>query len=386
MTTLARRSAAVLLLAVAGLLAPASPAAADGALAPLPEEAVRAHGPIALSGSVDVTERYEIELRLAVPGAAEPVTVAALPRATAREADRAIAFELATAPCNVPGACAAGSDAPNGRWTVQLVHLLPAEFGGPELLAEGGFDLDVPARTPSDVSAELEGDRSVVVRWSRGTEPDLIGWELDDGAGSTAAVVPGDVCEGAACSAVFEYGPADSGSRSFTIAAARACGTADCEATLSKPATAGPVVLPEKPKASPTVKPSGSPGPSSGPAKVAARGSTGGPARSGFQTFAPSLGLPRLPSQNGGSAPAVAAPLLPDGELDETLGYEDRVEREPVLPEAAGRDGALLTSTDAGLLGDEAVMRGVAAALVLGLSGAHLRTWLARARAEDGDL
>ena len=42
-------------------------------------------------------------------------------------------------------------------------------------LGPGAFDVDVPARTPSGVRAALDGDRSVVVRWNRGTEPDLIG-------------------------------------------------------------------------------------------------------------------------------------------------------------------------------------------------------------------
>ena len=59
---------------------------------------------------------------------------------------------------------------------------------------------------------------------------------------------------------------------------------------------------------------------------------------------------------------------------------------EPHRHHHGDRDDSVLVSSGGGLLGDEQVVRGIAAALVLGLSGAHLRTWLSRLKAESVDL
>jgi hypothetical protein len=129
--------------------------------------------------------------------------------------------------------------------------------------------------------------------------------------------------------------------------------------------------------------------PGAAPSPTAADGGSGqATARSLGQTlggFAPGASLPPLSGPPSTAPdPSVAAPQVADTFAPE-LGYDDRVVEDLVVPEAQaaprGR-GGVLTDATGGLLGDEAVARSLAGALVLLMSGAHLRTWLTGSRTE----
>jgi hypothetical protein len=165
------------------------------------------------------------------------------------------------------------------------------------------------------------------------------------------------------------------------VRAARPCGVEECGDVLGPAATVA-AQLPPAATSQPGPGQSG-PGSTVGPAP-GATGGTGTAQRpsslGGFTAFGPKLGQPKLPPMPDNVPPAVAAPL-PDT-FDPTLDYgqQPEVADGELVPEAAaGRDGTRLSSTG-GMLGDEQVMRGVAGALVLMMSGAHLRAWLGKLR------
>lgn len=385
---------AVVMVAAVPLLP--GPAWADGAVA-APAEPVVQHGKVALSGTVDFSERDPLELRLTVPGGPAQV-VASVGAAELGQSGRTLSFELTTAPCNVPNTCTPGRDAPNGGWLLELVQLRPAQLGGPELLAQRTFVVDVPARAPSRVDAALTGSRQVTVSWARGTEPDLLGWQVsdDDQLRSLAPAAAGCDDSGT-CSTVFDYPARASGSRTFSVAAVRACGVPDCRPVTSSRVTTDPVKLPATPSPSPSSSPSngaGGPGGSGGTGGAgggggsAAGGSTsaaGSPTTAaaafseGFSSFGPKLGLPKLPPLPLSSVPSVADAEIADGTFEGSLGYDDEVVREPVAA-PGGRTSVLKSS--GGLLDDEQLMRSLAGALLLLLVAAHLRSWLSRSRDE----
>jgi hypothetical protein len=91
-----------------------------------------------------------------------------------------------------------------------------------------------------------------------------------------------------------------------------------------------------------------------------------------FQEFGPEVAVSTAPSPAVARRP-VAAPL-PDGTYDPTLHYEDQVVREKLALPGAAEGSAGLAGTP---LGNEQLVRSIAAALVLLLAGAHLRRWLA---------
>jgi hypothetical protein len=303
-----------------------------------------------------------------------------------------VTFPLRTAPCNLTEeSCPAATVLANGTWTVQLFEVdRAADAPEVERGAASTFVVDVPAFPPQDVTATIEA-RTVTVAWARGVGPDQdllepdVRWTVDDGQGRTAIVAP-EACVDGRCSAALTYPDDASGPRSFTVAAAR-------------PGTAAPTVTPaEGEVVVPAVPGAPSAGPTAGAPDGATPGAPGAPGAApggegqataqsfaqGFNNFAPSLGLPKLPPLPETTAPSVAGPLVAD-EFDPTLGFEDRTVREAVPGAVAappGREG-VLTSSGGGLLGDEQAVRSLAAAMVLLMGGAHLRTWLAGTRPTD---
>jgi hypothetical protein len=408
-----------------GLLAPvlalAAPAHAASSVSATPAS-VTQHGQVTLNGTLewDGPSAGRAQLRLAAPGGpASPVATA-----DSGQDPRVVAFTIGTAPCAPEGSalCERGNVVPNGRWAVELWEVQRSLDGVDRQVANASLFIDIPAGTPQEVTAVLD-DRTVTVTWARGVgpeqklvEPDVV-WRVDDGDGRSVLARPSD-CDGATCRAVFAYGDDESGPRSFTVSASRPCD--GCRAAPATSAATDEVVIPvAAPTTSPTA-PGAAPGGGSGPSAAPSTGAgtadattpapdgatgaapgagataQGGTGRSqalsfaqGFSDFAPKLGLPKLPPLPD---TAVAAPQIADGTYEESLGYQDQIVREPVVdepvvdePVAQGGRPGVLTSSD-GPLGDEQVARSLAVALVLMLSGAHLRTWLARARADDGSL
>ncbi|HWG93992.1 MAG TPA: hypothetical protein VNU66_07195, partial [Mycobacteriales bacterium] len=253
---------------------------------------------------------------------------------------------------------------------------------------------------------------TVTVTWARAVGPDRslvepdVRWSVSDGVARTEQVAP-SACTGGTCKAVFTYPDGESGPRSYTVSATRPCSGCSNGPTSSTPTQ--PVVVPVVPGATPSTpgaspEPGSSPSPGSSPGAPSSGGTTGGtsggtgrpaPSTGGsgvadpgsfarsFGSFSAKLGLPKLPPLPEAQSPAVAAPQLPDGTFEDSLDYGAReLDDDAEAPEVASGRGGTLTSTE-GPLGDEQLVRGVAAALVLVLSGAHLRAWLGRTEPDE---
>lgn len=351
---------------------------------------VAGHGAVRVTGTLagPGLDRAQLRLRLSPE---EAVPVGGNPQGGSI---RTAVWDFTTLPCAEGQAapdCGAAAVVANGPRVVEVWKVgVDGRDSSDKPTASGTVVLDVPAGQPHGVTAKLEG-RTVTVTWARTgrfavkdsdpvelTEPDVV-WQVSDGEGLAVAATPAD-CDGGTCSARLSYAGSSGGPRSYTVTASRPCTGCTNASTASAPSEqlTVPVVVP--PRSRP---------PSAGSPPAAGTGTAArpvGPRRSGFSTFTPGLG-PLRPPTGSPSAPSVAAPELPDT-FEQTLDYdqEQQTYREPVIPEASsGSDSTVLTSTG-GLLQSEQVMRGVAAAMLLGLSGAHLRTWLARARLESEDL
>lgn len=370
-------------LLAAGLFLAATPAWAASSLT-LPDKPVTAHVPVLLEGKVDdATEApNRIQLRVTPPPPKDQqVTVDEAQPGTTTE--RTVRFWLKTEGCNLPGgACtddkkvSKGLDLANGSYRVALVAVAPA--GSSSELKKGWVTIDVPARVPTDVTAVATGDREITVSWARGPEPDLLNWEVVETGGATQTVTPGGppaagqppgpcVEPSSRCQKVFSYGSQEPATHSFIVRAARAC---------ASPPDCTPAQVPSA-EVSATLA-SGATGPPGGAPIVAGPGFSTPPAGTSGTTFAQGfgskLGLPKLPPLPTAPAPAIAPPA---DTFDPTLAYPEPGEQlaQPPEPVVAGRD-ARLTSTGDGLLQSEPVVRGVAGALVLVLTAAHLRRWL----------
>lgn len=372
-------------LLAAGLLLAATPAWAANELKT--PDTVTAHGPVLLEGTVDDTQDgNKIELRVTAPGAPFQSLASREPQTGAAPKQRSVSFTLDTNRCTLKACAGAeGLDLPNGSYLVELVSFglmqppaptcTPTNNNGKDpkdtgcLLASKPVVIDVRARPPSNPSATAAGPQ-ITVSWDRGPEPDLIDWQVKEKDGAPVTIRPGgapDPCAAGRCQAVFGYTAADTGVRSFTVSAARACGPKDCTPARGLPSA----------EVSATLAP-GATGSSGGAPIVAGPGFSTPPAGTSGTTFAQGfgskLGLPKLPPLPTAPAPAIAPPA---DTFDPTLAYPEPGEQlaQPPEPVVAGRD-ARLTSTGDGLLQSEPVVRGVAGALVLVLTAAHLRRWL----------
>ncbi len=95
-----------------------------------------------------------------------------------------------------------------------------------------------------------------------------------------------------------------------------------------------------------------------------------------FSSFAPKLGIAKLPPLPQALAPTLASEGLPaDGTFQQTLGYKDVVKREKIttVTQAARSVSSAVTNA----VDSQTFMSYMAGALVLFLLAAHLRRWLA---------
>lgn len=348
---------------------------------PAPDEVIEAHAARVISAEFDLSSSNRLEV--VDPAGAVVLTAD-------RPADGQLRLLLKTACPGDPGdTCDGGPVGPNGRWLVRQ--------SGVGAVEEVPFFLRIGGAAPADVASSLEG-RTATVSWAPAREPDVVGWDVGDGA-STQRVTP-EACNDTRCSTTFGYPGSQSGRRAFTVQAVRPTGVEQPAEVAGPAATSPPVTLPA-PAPPPSAGPSGtgpragaSSGPSAppGPAGAATAQSFG----QGFSSFSPSLGLPELPPPPQTTAPAVAGPQVADT-FEPSLRYDDSLDAETGTSSDGDGDGdgngdddvaaprgreGTLTSTG-GLLGDEQLLRSLAGALVLLMSGAHLRTWLARAGPDD---
>lgn len=401
MTPTRRATTALAALGVAALtgLGLAAPALAASSIAfTVGKDAVKgpvtAHGTVTIAGALDQGAGGDADLggvaQLRLPDGTDPakaVVLATAPHGNPGDDRTHVSFDLTTTPCNLPvtragsadaAACDKALDLPNGSYPVQLWQtgtLNDKQVGNAATLV-----IDVPARTPTGVKAVLDG-RTVRVSWDRGAEPDLLHWDVRDGAGRAVTLTPAQACTPKdGCGAVFPYATSDSGSRTYAVTATRQCGQDKCTPKASPAATSGSVTLPP-PGASPT--PSGS---AAAGGRASATPSSGSSTAAllprGFVGPAPALGLPRLPTT--APAPGVAAPQVADT-YKPTLDYgaepgDDTEPGEPeaVTPAAPGRPSVLRSTGGGAPFGNDRVVQGLAGFLVLALGGAHLRSFVSR--------
>lgn len=333
-----------------------------------------------------------------------------------RLAGGTLSYSLDTGCWTFP-ACAGSRPAPNGEWVVEQ------SGGATDRLA---FVVRIPPRPPQDVTASALSTREVQVSWTRGAEPDLTGFAVFEGDRAVVNDLDMGACTETGCSAVVRYPSDRPGEHRYVVRSFRSTSPGSSEQLASAPSGVASATVPapdSSPSPDPTSTPApgapgpggpgpDAPGPGSGPdaspdagggspasspgaspgpdgevaAPPSADGSTsaspGAPTDTpaaqqrrafaqSFNSFAPKLGIPKLPPLPIGPAPAVAGPLA-DGTFDPTLGFQDQVTQELVeTGRAAGPLGAVADALDS-----ERLARSTAGALLLLLTAAHLRRWV----------
>ena len=377
------------LLPLSGLLLVATAPAALAAISGIGRgEVVRAHRTIDLS-----TDPGATSLTLTEPSGA-PEEVARAGAAGLLEGDGRLRYGFDTrcwireaAIRNTPNPCATGpKPARNGTWEA-------AQSGG----ASGSvtFILSIPPDAPTGVKVEPSSAQQMKISWSRGAEPDLTSYTVLEGDKVVRRdVAPNDACQGGGCSTVVPV--EGSGERTYTVVAFRSSGTSDPALASGRSAPASgslvedPLGAPgEAPgQVAPGVTPPGSPTASPSPTTKAApkprtrrdpkpltlspdAGARRQAFASGFNAFGPKLGIPKLPPLPESQEPSVA---LPDGTFEPTLGYDDQVLSEEETELGADEQG--VRGAVGSLVDSERLAKSTAGALVLLLTGAHLRRWL----------
>lgn len=379
--------AGALVLPLSGvLLLAAGPPARAAVTAPGNGAVIVAHDTFEISA--DYESPLDSQLRLTAPGADQSVLLDEGNPLRSRN----LTYSFDTL-CwdGTPNPCSTDRPAPNGDWTVQQVS-------GGTPTRTSSFRLRIPARSATDVVADGSVPQKVSVSWRHGREPDLTGFAVFDGE-KRVKTLERDDCTGGKCATVLDYQADEVGLHTYTVRTFRSTGVADEPSLESRSQAVSATVLPgvgvpgpdgdvvPGTEASPV--PSGTPVPSGSPASDAPDGSpspaAAGPGgadatanaaaarrqafSTGFSTFGPKLGVPKLPPLP--QAPAVAQ--IPDGTFEPTLGFEEQEVSEPGPP---GGVAARVTSTAGTALVSEELVRGTAGALVLFLTGAHLRRWL----------
>ena len=426
MTQLRRTARGLGVLALVGPLSGAalllaSPAyAASGITAPGNGVDYTSDTTVRITASLDKNSG-SADLRLQAPGGTAQTVDSASSSLTA---GASLSYNFDTATCaSFPGSCSGRAEAPNGVWTITLVS-------GGHAIDSSSFTLRIPPRAPAGVSARADGYRAVVLSWQKGVEPDLTGWTLYADGAATTGLIGTDACSGSSCSTTVTYAKDGTGDHSYALVAHRSVAPGSASTVDSPQSASASATLTSPPPPPPSAAPSsagssgsgsGSSGSSGSPAGSGRGGSTsgssggGGASSSGggggsgsgqstsgssssgstssrsaigtsatpvtvasrrdfalsFQTFAPKLGIPKLPPLPA-AEPALAP--LPDGTYEKTLGYKDVVKTEKVTtPVTAGRQvtGAVGRALDSGQF-----LRFIAAALVMMLGAAHLRRWL----------
>lgn len=291
-----------------------------------------------------------------------------------------------------------GAPRRNGKWTLTLKN------GNASLTRV--FYTSVAPGTPTELTAQGTGASQVDLTWKyAGTEPDLQGFEISDGTSTTK--IGNDACVGGSCATTVYYSNPEPGTYpySFKVKALRpnGQGTGTVAGGESNAASAELVTpVPPSPTPAPTspASPGASPGPSGSPAPggpaaptTAPGGGSGGTGTGGgkarptspalsvpslnpvvaqrrsyalrFNSFSPSLGIPKLPP-----LPATTFTAAAEGSYQQTLPYEDRSQSEE--PGSVLADPiAAVTSLDSAQLA-----KSLAFALILLGAAAHVRLFV----------
>jgi hypothetical protein len=298
------------------------------------------------------------------------------------------------------------ANAVNGSWTATL-------SGGNT--GTRTFTINYNPNTPSAFSASGSGARDVSFSWNKGSEPDLTGYTLTDGAGN---VIDSNITTSSAgcssssrCSYGLYYASDHPGTFDYQLIAKRSAAGGGTLSSTPTPSAQATLTAPPKPTPPPTTQPTPDPGGSPAPGGTTGggppSGSTGGTTPGGtsggssgghignpgpkptlppnaanpviaqrrafaltFNAFSPSLGIPKLPPLPSTALPSLEQPL-PLGTYKPSLPYSPKSE--------TTKTTSVLTQPIhfvTNVLDSKQLAKSIAGALILLLVGAHLRRFL----------
>jgi len=372
----------------------------------------------------------KVAMTVQLPGSSTEYEVASHSGGATAGGDYDLQFTYDPGCPSFPGTPCAGRPAPNGTHTIRL--------RGTSTVVERTFVTRVAPRKPTGVNATKTGERQVTVRWDRGNEPDLAGYDLfTNGDAVVARNIAPDRNE-----FVVNYPETGyEGDKTFYVVANRrvcpGCGdtlssprsdssTARLEAPPPPPPSADPSFQPEpSPSSDPGTNPSASPAPtsgpgsstnpspgsssgsSSGPGSGSGGGSTGGPGSSaspqpgassstgsgsgsGGSVSAPVLAQRKAFAQQFRNfAPKLGAPKLPplpqfedpefleeEGTYEETLDFGEQDIEELIASAQGGGQRSVVEEFVSTAFEGRRLWSSISWSLVLFLIAGHLRRWL----------
>ena len=421
-----RLGVGVVLAAVSGVLCVGvGPAAA--AISSFPAAAYTSNTTIVIQASVARSTTQSILTLIDPSGASKQIAITTGKDVLGSYDAATLSYNLATTCEQVStNACSGDHPARNGTWAVKVT-------GDAANADAKQFRVDIAPRIPAGVTAASTDTRQITVTWQVNTEPDLQQYDVVDGAGNQLRTVDAQSCAGATCSSTFGYASNASGARRFAVSATRTAPAQD-SGMLTSPASSTQTATLGSPPA-PSAAPSGSPttgagstsgqgpgaGGTSGSSGAPTPGSTAGPGTSSgttpgstngggsssgpgapgaagtsgagggavalaartafaqsFSSFAPKIGLNKLPPLLLNEGPILAEGQLPDGTFKGTLGYKDQIVSEKVSTGggSTSRDTGALTQA----LDSAGLARTLAVVLLLLATGLHLRRWAGASR------
>jgi hypothetical protein len=218
------------------------------------------------------------------------------------------------------------------------------------------FSVEVKPADPAGVKADANADRTVTVRWSRNTEPDMIGYRVQrkDPGASSFHDLGGAVAQPSTGStvSVVDAGTAQGGAFVYQVQAIRAGRTGDASSAVGSGFSSTDVSIPLPPGAAPA--PPAADGPPQNPAPT--------PNLSAFLS-------------RGGKPPAAGLPpaaSIPDGDFQEHLPF--------AIPPAGADNKAVALQASSGNGKGRTLLIPVAGGLLLCVIAFHVRRfngWLA---------
>jgi hypothetical protein len=259
--------------------------------------------------------------------------------------------------------------------------------------------LRVPPAAPTGFQAHSNGT-VVSFAWNANSEPDLMGYDIVDGAGNDVTpggMDAGSVCDSSGCNVSVDFGSSAQGtSRTFSVLALRHTAPGSGGSVSSASSDGQTVDFPAPPSPSPST------GPGAGGSGSGNGGSTGGSGPSGGGTSTGTTGSaaghgPRavsgkhaaadlrtsLPTITAAGAPDLPTVLtevkpLPQGSYKPVLPYGDQIVKSK-KPQLAEHNNAQQAFQDfRKVLDIGALWRSLGGAVVLMLAAAHLRAFVER--------
>ena len=421
-------AAAALLLAGSGALIVMAPTA-SAAISGFPSAAYTSNTTISIQASVARSATQSVLTLTDPTGASKQLSATTSKDVLGQYNAATLSYTLSTT-CEQAStsSCSGLHPALNGSWVVKVA-------GDSANSDTKQFRIDIAPRIPSGVSAASTDSDQITLTWQPNAEPDLQQYDVLDGAGNELRSVGANGCGSGTCSTVFTYAASDSGDRSFSVSATRNApveasgsltspGSSPQSATLQGPPSPSPSPAPASHPSGATGSGSGgassgqggsgsgqsggggtgasgtpnASGRPSGGAGSGSGGSTSGPSGTqgsqsamtqsnaaaaalaaraafaqSFSSFAPKIGLNKLPPLPVNEGPILAEGVLPDGTFNPTLGYTDKVITEKV--KTGGGTTSMVTGAFSHVLDSAQLARTIAVTLLLLVTGLHLRRW-----------